>query len=473
MLNRSWLDLEIRLLINSQCWATPNIAHSKYQKFTGLRDRFVLTMGLSTDVWNGGWKLSMIDQIFTFESTRLRQRAAPLLEERELFLAHIHQRGVERPHLKSIATTLIQIIRLMDLSALRPIEPSEVHDAARRWCEDPYKARGRGKYHKSPTNFATVAMRWFRFADVISPAVTVKSEYDTVLDDFHRHITVDRGFSEHTIRGYSTRARDFLLWVRAKKSTFADIHIGDVDDYLTQCRGRDMRPRTINGIVCALRALFRYAASRGLSSSRIAPRIKSLWVSRYQTKPKGPEWRDVRRFLDHGFGSTPSELRAAAIVSLCAIYALRRCEVTRLRLSDIDWVAETITVRRGKSGKVQQFPLQFEVGEKILNYLRNGRAKCTCRSLFVTIKPPHRPIHPTVTWSMVAKKLRVLGIPSEGCGLHCLRHSCATKLLREGSSLKDIADFLGHTDMSSVSIYAKFDLKTLKELAAFSLASLL
>jgi site-specific recombinase XerD len=63
-----------------------------------------------------------------------------------------------------------------------------------------------------------------------------------------------------------------------------------------------------------------------------------------------------------------------------------------------------------------------------------------------------------------------LGIKSENFGVHSLRHSCATHLLQRGSSLKEIADFLGHTDMKSVSIYAKHDMQTLRQVATFSLA---
>jgi site-specific recombinase XerD len=66
--------------------------------------------------------------------------------------------------------------------------------------------------------------------------------------------------------------------------------------------------------------------------------------------------------------------------------------------------------------------------------------------------------------------MKRLGIVSENFGAHSLRHSCATELLRQGSGLRDIADFLGHLDMNSVSIYAKYDIRSLKQVAAFSLA---
>jgi site-specific recombinase XerD len=57
-------------------------------------------------------------------------------------------------------------------------------------------------------------------------------------------------------------------------------------------------------------------------------------------------------------------------------------------------------------------------------------------------------------------------------GPHALRHACATHLLREGASLKEIADFLGHRDSKSVGLYAKYDTRLLRQVAAFGLSGL-
>jgi len=62
---------------------------------------------------------------------------------------------------------------------------------------------------------------------------------------------------------------------------------------------------------------------------------------------------------------------------------------------------------------------------------------------------------------------------TEKFGPHMLRRACATPLLSTGSSLKDIADFLGHSDLRSVSNYAKFDAASLKSVAKFSLRGVL
>jgi len=170
---------------------------------------------------------------------------------------------------------------------------------------------------------------------------------------------------------------------------------------------------------------------------------------------------------------SPGEIRTKAILTLCAIYGLRSGEIVDLRLEDFDWHSEILTVRRGKRGRVQQFPLQFEVGEAILQYLKSVRPRCPCRHLFVTRVYPHKPVLTTTLRPLVAKRMIQLGIKSEKMGTHALRHACATELLRKGSSLKDIADFLGHRSLGSVSVYAKQDPRSLRTVAAFSLAGVL
>jgi site-specific recombinase XerD len=66
-----------------------------------------------------------------------------------------------------------------------------------------------------------------------------------------------------------------------------------------------------------------------------------------------------------------------------------------------------------------------------------------------------------------------LGIRSAQMGPHSLRRACATELLRQGASPREIADFLGHRDCQSVGIYAKFDMHSLCKVAALDLCGTL
>ena len=75
--------------------------------------------------------------------------------------------------------------------------------------------------------------------------------------------------------------------------------------------------------------------------------------------------------------------------------------------------------------------------------------------------------------SAMRKIMTAQSILDQPCGLHALRHACATELLRKGTSLRGIADFLGHRSIRSVSIYAHCDLRALREVANFSLSGVL
>jgi len=75
-------------------------------------------------------------------------------------------------------------------------------------------------------------------------------------------------------------------------------------------------------------------------------------------------------------------------------------------------------------------------------------------------------------WRTVSRRFKLLGIQSERRGPHALRHACASHLLKKGTPLKDIADFLGHRDAKSIGLYAKFDTRALRNVAAFGLKGL-
>ena len=158
---------------------------------------------------------------------------------------------------------------------------------------------------------------------------------------------------------------------------------------------------------------------------------------------------------------TPVAIRAKAVLLLLCLYGLRRGEVIRLQLNDIDWRNGVFTVRRSKRGGLQQFPLRPEVSDSILQYIRSARPRSSCQHVFVSFHPPFGPIYPTSINAIVTSRLNRLKIKASRRGPHSLRHSCAMELLRRGTSLREIADFLGHRTCRSVGIYAKFDMQSL------------
>jgi hypothetical protein len=79
----------------------------------------------------------VIDSIFVWPSARARHREAPLLEEREQFLSHLLQHWSSHERVRSIATSLLHVIRLMKITNLRSVDPAEIEIAGERWVKGP------------------------------------------------------------------------------------------------------------------------------------------------------------------------------------------------------------------------------------------------------------------------------------------------------------------------------------------------
>jgi integrase/recombinase XerD len=413
----------------------------------------------------------MIDSLFAWKRIQSKQREAPLLKERERYLSALLNQGVCKARVRTIACLLLHITRLLKLSDhLRAVTRIEIQDAGQRWLTDTEGHTTRGPGTSSLYTFTHTAENWFRFCNSMSyPPIPVRP-FDANLSQFIQYLKSERQFTPSSIVHYKSRVSLFLRWVAERRESFSTISLVDIDEFLAAKRNGGCKLQTLAAECGSLRAFFSFCELQGWSDPAIARGIRRPRQPRYDVRSRGPRWKEVRRLIASNSGPTPGELRARAIILLCSIYATRSIEVANLKLSDFDWMNETFTLRRAKGGRVQQFPIQFEVGEAILDYLQRGRPVCSCRSLFVSLQTPYRPINSGNVWEVVAPRIMKLGIDSERKGPHSLRHACATELLRRGSSLRDIADFLGHRNMSSVCIYAKSDAGALKAVAAFSLA---
>jgi site-specific recombinase XerD len=141
---------------------------------------------------------------------------------------------------------------------------------------------------------------------------------------------------------------------------------------------------------------------------------------------------------------------------------LRAAEVSALSLDDIDW-REGVIVVHGKGNRQDPLPLPVDVGDAIAAYLRRGRPAVGSRAVFVTTSAPIRPLSGGGVRAAVRCGCRRAGIAEFGS--HRLRHTAATQLLKEGSSLVEIAQVLRHDNLDTTSIYAKVDDRALIEIA--------
>jgi integrase/recombinase XerD len=415
----------------------------------------------------------MIDSVFLVECERKKHREAPLLRERERYLTYLFEIGTRRERIRNVATMLLHVVRLLELETPRPVGMDEIMQGCQRWVDDLIAYRHRTLDMASSYTFQRIATNWFRFQGSLIVAPKPESRFGHFLSEFLNDMRSQRGLALETLKCYRAQVSSFLNWLESRCTELSNVRALDIEDYVEQKRSDGWSRSTICASCSALRTFFGYAEQRRWCSSGMRGSISSPRAPRVIEILIGPPWDDVRRVIATIGSRRPSDLRAKAMFLLFSIYGFRSAEVRGLVLEDIDWRRGSLTVRRAKRGKTQQFPLQSEVGESIAHYLQKARPKCSCRNVFVTLNPPYRPVLGHSMATIISLRVMKLGITTARFGPHMLRRACATQLLRTGSSLIDIADFLGHSDLRSVSSYAKFDSASLKDVAKFSLQGVL
>lgn len=157
------------------------------------------------------------------------------------------------------------------------------------------------------------------------------------------------------------------------------------------------------------------------------------------------------------------------IISLICYLGLRISDVVGLKLSNINFNDNTISIIQYKTDKQLTLPLIDKVKYPLLDYLKNARPNDTDLDyIFITFDKPYRHHVELKTHSYIVKKYLIkAGIDINGRkhGFHSLRHSFSTLLLNEDTSLYSISTILGHHDIKTTMSYLDIDTSKLKELA--------
>ena len=110
--------------------------------------------------------------------------------------------------------------------------------------------------------------------------------------------------------------------------------------------------------------------------------------------------------------------------------------------------------------------MDHEIGKAIVRYLKYGRPAFQGRELFLSVLPPIRGIGSSATiGTIVRTALERARLNPKNKGAHLLRHTVATHILKNGGTLPEVGNILGHQSLQTTAIYAKVDFKRLIALA--------
>jgi len=282
---------------------------------------------------------------------------------------------------------------------------------------------------------------------------------------YEKYLRETRNLAEATILNYVPIVRCFLKsCFRCGAVNLSTLCTRDIVKFV-QHHASHLSPKRAKLMTCALRSFLSHARYLGeiiLDLSAAVP-VVANWSM--PSIPRGIPTEQVCQLLASIDQRTAIGRRDYAILLLLARLGLRSGEVAFLELNDINWNCGTMSVHC-KGGLRNEFPLSFEVGKAISAYLKNGRALSTSRRVFLRAKAPVRGFRGSgAISSIVRHSLERAGINAPTYGAHQFRHGLATEMLRQGASLCEIGDVLGHRHPQTTKIYTKVDIEALRTLA--------
>ena len=238
----------------------------------------------------------------------------------------------------------------------------------------------------------------------------------------------------------------------------------NIESYIAQA-GTRLSRASLQHDIAALRGFLRFLSTDGRAPTGLDRQIDTPRLYRLEQLPRALSWDTVRTLLRSVDMTSPMGLRDFAIFLLIATYGLRASEVVAISLEDIRWRRRILRIHQRKTSSPLELPLTNEVLSALVKHLKRTPPPAPYRRVFLRMRAPLGVLKPTAVTEAFQALVRKSGLSIPYQGPHCLRHSYAIHLLKNGTPLKTIGDILGHRTAESTSMYLRLATGDLREVA--------
>jgi integrase/recombinase XerD len=226
--------------------------------------------------------------------------------------------------------------------------------------------------------------------------------------------------------------------------------------------GSPLSPTSQRTRIGALKRFFQWMLEQGHTSTNPAKKLR-LPKRTVRALPRTLSRREVGKLFAQPNILDPLGLRNRAILELFYATGIRRMELVRLDIEDLDLTSASIMIREGKGGKDRILPLASTTLRWVSAYLHRSRPKLAIdpkeKAAFISGYGSRFNINYLGNW--MRRTMDQVGITKEG-SCHLLRHSCATHMLENGADLRCIQQLLGHSRLDTTQIYTDISIRHLR-----------
>ena len=201
----------------------------------------------------------------------------------------------------------------------------------------------------------------------------MKESLHPYIDSFLTMISVEKGLARNTVEAYSRDLSGLTEFMLEQKVTRWDavepVHLRLC---VSSLRARNLSSRSISRQIVTVRRFYRFLQTEALVSN---PPIPEFHLSGTARKlPHALNADDVRSLLNKPDANQVLGARDQAMLELLYATGLRVSELVLLKLQQIDFQGDYLTVR-GKGSKMRAVPFGKWAREKLLRYIQETRPR--------------------------------------------------------------------------------------------------
>jgi len=274
---------------------------------------------------------------------------------------------------------------------------------------------------------------------------------DPIIDNFTDAIWLEQGLSRNTLSAYRADLRDFAKWLGLINKGLEQASEVDMTNYLAYRYHKGMHARSTARFLSCSRRFYRWLLQEEKIQLDPTLNIESPKLGR--SLPKTLSEQDVEALLKAPDTTTAIGLRDRAMLEVLYASGLRITELVTLDLNAINIRQGVIRVM-GKGSKERLVPMGEEALDWVAKYLESARAELlgAKSSPILFISQHAKGMTRQTFWHRLKCYAQLAQIQS-ALSPHTLRHAFATHLLNHGADLRVVQMLLGHSDVSTTTIY--------------------
>lgn len=361
---------------------------------------------------------------------------------------------------------------ILDFMTIHGLDSLDKKSQTLFWNRFNYSKKGKTKHLSGDTKYViqraykmlvsyyetkTIPERFFDVPD----EETFIEPFATYCNDYFQYLSLKLRRSSITVSAYKLSLHQFLRYLEKEKINGVEkLDIAVILNYIISLTPETGITPTLQ--IGHIRGFMKFLHYIGITENDISAQMPHCKRIIQLKLPSTYSTDEIKKVISSMRRITPIEKRNYAIVLMITRLGIRVSDVAGLKFGNILWKENKIKFFQYKTGSPIELPILADVGNAIIDYLRNGRPVSDDAHVFL-MERNIVPMNRTAISNVVRKAFQESGIKTKGkhYGPHALRHSLSSRMLENNTSMPIITEVLGHENAETTKFYLRIDLKSM------------